>query len=270
MFDILQKAAHAGGEALLHYFRTDIQSTEKTSQHDIVTIADITAQKAVQDTLIAEFTKKGFNAEYIGFIGEEDLQQERTYTCIIDPLDGTSNFTSGFDMFGVSIGLFKERKPVAGLVYIPTRDSYYYGETGQGAFKVVNGKKTSLQMSLPVFKKSLLFTNISTNDEIRKDVLNLCDHAIKSFKNIRVLGAAALDLCFLADNICSAAIYGKVSLWDIAAGVMMVRESGGEVYDWEGMPIELDFEDRKKIYKIIAIHPEKRAEILSLTNSTKQ
>ncbi len=267
MFDILQKAAIAGGKVLLHYFETELDLTEKTSQHDVVTIADITAQKAIQEILIAEMMKAGYKKEEIGFIGEENLQDEKKYTFIIDPLDGTSNFTSGLDWFAVSIGLFENRKPLAGIIYRPTANTFYFAESGKGAYTINSNKRVLLEMKKPHFKEGLMVSNISTDDAIRNRLLPIVNRGIKHFKNMRVLGAAALDLCYLADNRCCLVLYGKTSIWDIAAGLIIVRESGGNVYDWQGKELQISFEERKKIYPILAVHPQKLKESLTFIES---
>lgn len=253
MFDVLMKAAHAGGQVLLHYFEQELSLTQKGSHHNVVTIADITAQKKIQESLVDGFIKLGHPRESVGFIGEENLHEEKEYTFIIDPLDGTSNFTSGLDLFCVSIAVYRKRMPVAGLIYVPTSGVVYYAESGKGAFKEVKGMRTPLHIKPTDHNTSLLLTNISSSSAIRTEILALCNRAMKHFKNIRALGAAALDLALLSDNRASVVVYGKTSVWDIAAGIIIVREAGGEVYDWTGTKVELDFEQRDTVYRFAAM-----------------
>lgn len=252
MFDELYRAASVGGEVLLEYFNQEISISEKGSHHNVVTIADTTAQKKIHDSLLDSFAKSGYDKEKIGFIGEENLHDEKEFTFIIDPLDGTSNFTSGLDIFCVSIALYRNRQPLAGLIYYPVNGTVFYAEAGKGAFKQVNDVRKPLHIKHLLLSRSLLLTNISSSDHIRREILTLSDRAMRHFKNIRALGAAAYDLALLADNHAGAVVYGKTSVWDVAAGVIIVRESGGEIYDWDGHEVTIDLEDRKKIYRFAA------------------
>jgi myo-inositol-1(or 4)-monophosphatase len=170
-------------------------------------------------------------------------------------LDGTSNFSSRIDYFGVSIACFKEGKPFAGLIYRPTTDELYYAEKEKGAFKIKNNKKTKLHIETNDIKTGFLLTNITTDEKIRPQILAQCDRLIGHFKNIRVYGASAVDMCLFADNKCSAILYGQSKIWDIAAGLTIIRESGGEVYDLNGRIREVDIADKFKKYPFFAVHP---------------
>ncbi len=252
MFDLLYRAALVGGDVLLGYFEKELTISEKGSHHNVVTIADITAQKTISDSLMKGMSDLGYDSSSVGFIGEENLHEEKEYTFILDPLDGTSNFTSGLDIFCVSIALYRNKAPLAGIIYFPVTGVSYFAEAGKGAQKSINSKTVSLKLRKADRSRSLMLTNISSTGSVRKEILKICDRAMDHFKNIRTLGAAAYDLALFADNRAGAVVYGKTSIWDIAAGIIIVREAGGELYDWEGNRIELDFGDRDKKYQFVA------------------
>lgn len=256
MFDILQQSAIAGGKVLLKYFRKNIQIAQKTSHHDIVTQADLEAQQTIVDIIIREAEKHDISKDEIGVIGEEGGNEIKKYTFVIDPLDGTSNFTHNIEYFVVSIGCFKNGKPHAGLIYNPITEITYYAKVDKGAFKIQKGGKTKLHLIPLDLKDAILTTNISENETARKAVLNICDIAMKHIHKIRIYGATALDLCIMSDNQCSIVIYGRTSLWDIAAGIIIAREAGAEVYDFEGKPIEMNLLEKHKKYQILAVHPQ--------------
>lgn len=255
MFDILHISTLEAGKILLKYFEKELSIKQKTSHHDIVTQADVEAQEVIMKTICSEAEKHGIDKKDIGFIGEEGSNEIKKYTFIIDPLDGTSNFSSRIDYFGVSIACFKEGKPFAGLIYRPTTDELYYAEKEKGAFKIKKSRKTKLHIEPNDIKTGFLLTNISSSAEVRSQILAKCDRLMEHFKNIRVYGAIAVDATILADNKCSAILYGKSGLWDIAAGLIIIRESGGEVYDLNGRIREVDISDKFKKYPFFAVHP---------------
>ena len=255
MFTILQKSAIEAGKILLNYFEKELHIKEKTSHHDIVTIADIEAQKIIIKTILAEAAKQGIDKNSIGFIGEEGGDEVKEYTFVIDPLDGTSNFSSNIDYFGTSIGCFKKGELFAGIIYRPVTDELFYAEKHKGAFKIQHNKKVELHIQPHDLKTGFLLTNISTKPEVRQKIFKICDAVIPYFKNIRVYGASAVDLCLLSDNKCSTLLYANSCIWDIAAGIIIARESGAEVYDWAGKPLTMDLSDKFKKYPFLAIHP---------------
>lgn len=256
MFDILHEPALEAGKILLKYFENGFTIKEKTSHHDIVTQADIEAQQIIMKTILTVAAKQGIDKNSIGFIGEEGGDEVKEYTFVIDPLDGTSNFSSRIDYFGVSIACFKNGGLFAGVIYRPVTDELFYGEKQKGAFKIQQNKKEVLQILPHDIKTGFLLTNISTIPEVRKDILRISDKVIHEFKNIRVYGATAVDLCLLSENKCSVVLYGKSCIWDVAAGAIIVRESGGGLYDMQGNEATFDLSQKSKKYPVLGIHPK--------------
>src|SRR5438874_2059403 len=122
MLDVLETAAREAGDVLLSFFRKELVIKAKSSHHSVVTDADIASQTLIKESLLAGAIKQGLTESQIGFIGEEEgMNTQAEYTFIIDPLDGTNNFASGLDIFGVTIALAVNREVTYGVLYLPTR-----------------------------------------------------------------------------------------------------------------------------------------------------
>ncbi len=170
------------------------------------------------------------------FLGEESgsRQVQSEYKWIIDPLDGTTNFTHGLPIYCVSIGLEYKGEMVLGVVYDPSRNELFTAEKGKGAF--LNNKRLRVSKASRLIE-SLIVTgfpyNVRTNP----------DNAVQHFNNflmeaqaVRRLGSAALDLCYVAAGRFDG--FWEVTLmpWDMAAGVLLVEEAGGKFTDFRGFP----------------------------------
>jgi myo-inositol-1(or 4)-monophosphatase len=195
---------------------------------NFVTAADRRAEQIVYDELTR--ARPGY-----GFIGEEGGRREgadKTHTWIVDPLDGTSNFLHGIPQFAVSIALEREATIVAGVIYNPATDELFTGERGKGAFlndqrlRVAARQRLTdalIACGLPHHGKGDLALFRSEFAEVQDKVAGL-----------RRFGAAALDLAWVAAGRLDAYWERDISPWDIAAGLLLVREAGGYVTDLDG------------------------------------
>jgi myo-inositol-1(or 4)-monophosphatase len=170
------------------------------------------------------------------FLGEESGAAEikSEYRWIIDPLDGTVNYTHGLPAFCVSIGLEHKGEIVLGVVYDPNLDELFTAEKGKGAW--LNRKRIEVSKTAKLIE-SLIVTGFPY------DVNDNPDPALKHFRNflveaqaIRRLGSAALDLCYVAAGRFDGFWEGALRPWDMAAGVLMVTEAGGRWTDYRGTP----------------------------------
>ena len=167
------------------------------------------------------------------FLAEEGLSREEgaEYRWLIDPLDGTTNFAHKFPVFCISIALERNREINLGVVYDPLRNEMFWAETGQGSF--LNGKKIRVS-SIDDLDKSLIATGFPY--DIRESEVNNIDHfnnfAIR-VQAIRRCGSAALDLCYVACGRFDGFWELKLNLWDVAAGVLIVKEAGGRISDFQ-------------------------------------
>ncbi|MCR5650218.1 MAG: inositol monophosphatase [Lachnospiraceae bacterium] len=171
------------------------------------------------------------------FVGEEDGQDIFTekmsggHTFIIDPIDGTSNFISGYRPSVVSIALLKDGRPYIGVVYDPFGDEMYHALSGKGAY--LNGERimssdAPLSESLAVFGTAPYYPElIDRTFETVKKLMPLC-------VDVRRSGTAAFDMCCVASGRCSLYFEMRLQLWDYAAAALIAKEAGCTVTDADG------------------------------------
>jgi len=196
---------------------------------DFVTAADKKAEKTIFEELSRARPGYGFNMEEAGLVAGAD----KSHTWHIDPLDGTSNFLHGLPIFAVSIALEREGQLVAGLVYNPATDDMFVAEKGQGAYFNNRRMRVAARRSL---SESMVACGIpplarARDHESFKRELAV---AMARIGNIRRLGAAALDLAMVACGRFDGYWERGINTWDVAAGVVLVREAGGFVSDFDG------------------------------------
>lgn len=179
------------------------------------------------------------------FITEEGTVEQSgagEYQWIIDPLDGTSNFLHQIPYFAVSVALRKNGEVVFGVVYNIMQDECFYAHKGKGAF--MNDQPISVSKTKTI-DKAILATGFPYSNEVNTDPLVECiRHWIKNARGIRRLGAAALDLCFVACGRLDFYYEMTINIWDIAAGVIIVEEAGGTITDFYGGK---DYFDKKMV-----------------------
>lgn len=235
--DVAILAAKEAGKVHKKYFKKDFEIKTKTASFDLVTIADIEAEKVVVALIKEHFPGHNFLAEENKYAhtGSE-------YTWIIDPLDGTSNFAYGLPIFCVSIAIAKKDEVIAGAVYDPTRDELFYAQKTGGAF--LNGKKISVS-TVDKLTESLLITGFyyDRGKEMLENLDKIKQFLLYPIVGLRRLGAAALDLSYIACGRASGYWEYKLSPWDFAAGKLIVQEAGGKVSGRHGeiIPLEKHF-----------------------------
>jgi myo-inositol-1(or 4)-monophosphatase len=258
MKEIMERAARAAGNIVLSYFHKESSLQYKTSHRDIVTAADIASQDVIKKIILDELTKKGINEGEVGFIGEEHLETKGTkHLFIIDPLDGTSNFASGLDYFCISIAHVENGVLTNAIIYWPSRDILYYAHRGSGAFKLQSGQKTALSVQNALLENSVVFTYLSSKKKYRESTYPLLERLYEVIRGVRINGSLCLDLVHLCDTENSTHITLNFHgyLWDVAAGALIVKESGGMFADLIGNEIEVDCFDAGREYSFIAAHP---------------
>ena len=190
------------------------------------------ADRRAEQTLRAELAKARPN---YGFLGEEGGRVEgsdKTHTWIVDPLDGTTNFLHGLPHFAISIGLEREGTMVAGLIYNPVTDELFTAERGKGAF--VNDKRLRVagRKRLDEAVVACGLPHYGRGDiELGRRELAAVQGKVAA---LRRFGAAALDLAFIAAGRLDIYWERNLSPWDVAAGLILVREAGGFVTDLDG------------------------------------
>lgn len=225
-------AALKGGELLKRYWGKLEKIREKGFAWDLVTEADTASEKAVLDHLHKKFPDHQTLSEEAGHQGDKSSP----FQWVIDPLDGTTNYTHQYPMIAVSIGLWFKRDPVVAIVYNPIINEMFLAAKGSGATLNGNPIKVSTTSTL---NKSLLATGFAY-DRLETTDTNYTEfcHLTNVSQGVRRLGAAAIDLAYVAAGRLDGFWERGLKPWDMAAGVLLVTEAGGRVSDYELKPLD--------------------------------
>jgi myo-inositol-1(or 4)-monophosphatase len=229
LLDTAVRAAKAGGEILLPYWRNlPHGSVEEKQQNDYVTRADRESEEAILSTIRSRFPEDAFLGEEGGVRAGADGAR----TWIVDPLDGTSNFVSGFPFWCVSIAARDAEGLCVGVVWDPLRDELYRAERGSGAFR--NGTRISVT-GRPGLEGAFVATGFPFRNREKIDTYLALFRAIfLEARAIRRAGSAALDLAYVAAGVFDGFFEFRLSPWDVAAGALLIQEAGGVVTDYDG------------------------------------
>lgn len=218
--------AEKAGKYSLKFFGSP-KTIKKKGKNDIVTEVDIKCEEIIKHHLFKTF--KDF-----AFFGEES-QEENTdnpFSWIVDPIDGTSNFTHGYPFYCVSIGLAYKNVPILGVIYAPLTNSIYKAHIKSRAYKnnkVINVSKTKNLIDSMIITG--FYYNITTDDNFLKCRMTEFQNVAREVRAIRRDGSAALDLCFVAEGIVEGFFECGLSAWDVCAGIVIIKQAGGLVTD---------------------------------------
>lgn len=222
--NLMIKAARRAGRSLTKDFREveNLQASMKGAG-DFVSKADLTAEKILKEELMGGRPNYGWLAEE----GGEDKGADPTRRWIVDPLDGTTNFLHGMPHFAVSIALEHKGEIVAGVVFDPAKDELFAAEKGAGAFVNESRLRVSGRRSMieSVFATGLPFGGGGELPAALTDLARL----LPKCAGVRRWGAAALDLAYVAAGRYEGFWERGLNPWDMAAGMILVREAGGLV-----------------------------------------
>jgi myo-inositol-1(or 4)-monophosphatase len=238
--EVCLEAAHLGGKALL-YWRDRFEPREK-GPRDLVSQADLAAQEAIRGVIHKAFPDHDFLSEEDAADrkakGQKPIPPRRSeFRWIVDPLDGTTNYVHHLPGYAVSIALQRDDEIELGVVFDPLSEECFVAERGKGA--KLNGKplKTSGCRELDRALIAVSFSPHVTRDssEIKRFV-----EVLLASQSVRRMGSAALNLCYVAAGRLDGNLATSVSIWDVAAGLLMVEEAGGAISGLDGGPLQLE------------------------------
>ena len=238
LLNVMVQAAIKAGRSLVRDFgEVENLQVSRKGPGDFVSAAD----RRAEDILRGELTKArptyGLVMEESGIVEGTDGQ----HCWHIDPLDGTTNFLHGIPIFATSIALERAGEIVAGVIFNPVMDELYTAERGRGAFLNDRRLRVAGRTELPEMLIGTGMPFIGHGDHGR--ALRELRHVMPEVSGIRRAGAAALDLAWTASGRLDAYWEHNLNSWDIAAGILMVREAGGFVSDLQGKNTMLESGD---------------------------
>jgi myo-inositol-1(or 4)-monophosphatase len=225
--NVMVKAARNAGTVILrHMGKLESLSVVEKGRQDYTSEVDAAAEKEIIRELRKAYPDAAILAEESGAMGKGK------HTFVIDPLDGTSNYLRGLPHFCVSIALVENGEPIAGVVFDPLRNELFTASKGGGA--VLNDKKIRVAERKDL-NGALLVTGFPPRERARlAPQLEALRQLLDTAEDFRRTGSAALDLAYVACGRADAYFEAGIKPWDIAAGMLLVRESGGRVCDYRG------------------------------------
>ncbi len=223
-------ASSRAGEVLRSGFGAEHAITYK-GEVDLVTEVDEESERVIREELLGTFPTHGMLAEEGGVqAGEENARW------IVDPLDGTTNYAHGLPVFAVSIALERDGEVILGVVHDPMRDEIFVAERGAGA--TLNGEPIRVsETDEPI--RALIATGLPYDRERMPEALELFGRFAALSRGMRRLGAAAIDLCYVACGRLDGYYERGIWPWDLAAGSLILREAGGRITDYRGDALDL-------------------------------
>lgn len=228
--EVARTCATEAGEQVLARFRRPKEVSVK-GRGNLVTETDLEIESYLQHVLAQEFPEHRV-------LSEETAADTDTagWVWVIDPLDGTHNFVSGIPFFCVNIALCYEGDPVVGVTHDPNHGETFWTERGRGAW--VNDQP-ACSSSKPTVQASVLGVDLGYNDQRGSATLEIVRRLFPGVQGVRIPGSAALGLAYAACGRYDLFVHHFLYPWDIAAGILLVREGGGAITEHLGQPIAI-------------------------------
>ena len=225
--NIMVKAARAAGNVILrHVAKLDGLNIVEKARQDYASEVDSLAEKEIIRELRRAFPDHAFLCEESGALGQA------RFTFVVDPLDGTSNYLRGIPHYCVSIGLLDGDEPLHAVVYDPLRNDIFTATRGGGAY--LNERRIRVANRAEI-EGAMLITGFPPRERSRlRPHLDAIASLLEQAEDVRRTGSAALDLAYVACGRADAYFEAGVKPWDVAAGILLVREAGGRTCDFRG------------------------------------
>ena len=244
-------AKTAGRKIIAEFYRLHRQDIRFKTRREVVTKADLIAEKIILSAIRKKFPDHSILSEESGW----DKHKRSPYLWIVDPLDGTTNFSYHNPLFAVSIALLRDGQIVLGVIYVPFLDIMISAEQGKGARW--NGKPIHVSAKQQIAKSFLTFCHGNSKQDLRRGLAAY--HRVKQkFFDVRQLGSAAMEMAWVGAGYVDGYFSPGARSWDVAAGVLIVREAGGIVTDFKGRPWTIESQEivasNKTIHPFILKH----------------
>lgn len=231
--DTARKAAADAAKIIREFASNQSFEIDLKRKNDLVTDADLASEKKIIETIRAAFPEDQFLAEESNT--HSQLPDGRVW--IIDPIDGTTNFSHGFPPYCVSIAFWEDGEAKVGLVLEVAHDEWFWAVQGKGAW--LGDQRLSIsEITDP--SRALIGTGFSYSQfELVDPYLQVLKNMMQKTHGVRRAGAASYDLCCVAAGRLDGFYEYGLNPWDIAAGMLIIKEAGGISTDWKGKPNQL-------------------------------
>ena len=226
---VCERAARAGGQALLDW--AGRFSIREKGPADLVTDADLASQEAIGRVVLEAYPEHGYLAEE-----GADLTGKEGYRWIADPLDGTTNYVHGVPQFAVSLALEQNGALLAATVFDPVSQECFTAGSGEGAY--LNGRKIRASGCTDL-GQALVAVSFSAKVPRNSPEISAFTEVLLTAQAVRRMGSAALNLAYVAAGRFDACWATDTKVWDVAAGILLIREAGGIVTDVSGRDLDL-------------------------------
>jgi myo-inositol-1(or 4)-monophosphatase len=223
-------AARRAGQIVRDRFQTHKEISFK-GRANIVTDVDLEAERSILGLVRTEYPEFGILSEE-----SDPIKTGSAYTWVVDPIDGTRNLAEGIPHFCVVVALAKGDEVVVGVTYDPMKEELFTAERGKGAF--LNGSPISVSQRQEI-ADSILGFDLGYTDEKAGFALDMVRSLWPGLQAMRLMGSSALGLAYAAAGRTDLYFHHFLSPWDIASGLLLAREAGGEVVDKQGQPANL-------------------------------
>jgi myo-inositol-1(or 4)-monophosphatase len=220
VLEVAIRAARAAGQMLLAAAECDIK-VDRVEKRDIKLAADREAEAIILSALREAFPRHAILSEECGRTGGES-----DYLWIIDPLDGTYNFSRRIPVWCTSIALMARGEPVLGVIYDPTRNELYHAEKGKGAY--CNGARIHVSDTAQL-AEGVVALAVGLREGYEEPALRAARNVSLICRKARSFGSAAIDMSYVACGRLDGYFEFALRIWDVAAGITLAREAGGEV-----------------------------------------
>ncbi|UCG82941.1 MAG: inositol monophosphatase [Dehalococcoidia bacterium] len=226
--DIACEAARKAGEVLKTHFQEQRQVQYK-GRANIVTDVDLKAENAIVSFIQDEYPDHNIISEE-----SDPINRESDYTWVLDPLDGTNNYSFGIPFFATVIAFKSSEDVMVGIIYDPLRDELFAAERGKGAR--LNGNVISVTKKTKV-QDSLIGLDLGYVEENGRHLLKFIADLWPRMYAFRLMGSAALGMAYASCGRLDLYFHALVYPWELACGQLLVTEAGGVISDWEGRPV---------------------------------
>jgi fructose-1,6-bisphosphatase/inositol monophosphatase family enzyme len=250
---VARRCAEEGGRLALERFRRP-QEVAVKGRGNLVTATDVDIERLVQSTLAREYPQHAVLSEETAELVTRSSKLEarsssldaRDWTWVVDPLDGTRNYVSGIPCFCVNVALCHRGEPVVAVTHDPVHGETFWAEKGGGA-RLSGGQAPGSDQPCrvsdkPSLQASVLGFDMGYNDQRAAHMLALLSELWPGMQSVRIPGSAALGLAYAACGRYDLFVHHYLFPWDLAAGILLVREAGGVITDRDGSPIRIESE----------------------------